>query len=100
MNSFIEHAVRAVVLFLFLASCSPGPAPVSQSKHDPSNPNAPAGEDPAVAVNAGANAAGSATAPRADGGARAQFTCSMHPEVVSDQPGRCPKCGMNLVEKK
>lgn len=23
----------------------------------------------------------------------------MHPEVVSDQPGRCPKCGMNLAEK-
>ena len=21
----------------------------------------------------------------------------MHPEVVSDTPGRCPKCGMNLV---
>src|SRR5215204_520801 len=21
----------------------------------------------------------------------------MHPEVTSDQPGRCPKCGMNLV---
>lgn len=25
------------------------------------------------------------------------FTCPMHPEVRSDEPGRCPKCGMNLV---
>jgi FtsP/CotA-like multicopper oxidase with cupredoxin domain len=25
------------------------------------------------------------------------YTCPMHPEVTSDQPGRCPKCGMNLV---
>lgn len=25
------------------------------------------------------------------------YTCPMHPEVVSDQQGRCPKCGMNLV---
>jgi Cu+-exporting ATPase len=23
----------------------------------------------------------------------------MHPEVVSDHPGRCPKCGMKLVKK-
>jgi hypothetical protein len=25
------------------------------------------------------------------------YTCPMHPEVTSDQPGRCPKCGMALV---
>ena len=29
-----------------------------------------------------------------------QYTCSMHPEVVSDQPGKCPKCGMKLVKKE
>jgi hypothetical protein len=29
-----------------------------------------------------------------------QYTCSMHPEVVPDKPGKCPKCGMELVEKK
>jgi hypothetical protein len=27
------------------------------------------------------------------------YTCPMHPEVTSDQPGNCPKCGMKLVEK-
>ena len=29
-----------------------------------------------------------------------QYTCSMHPEVVQDKPGNCPKCGMKLVIKK
>jgi hypothetical protein len=28
------------------------------------------------------------------------YTCTMHPEVVSDKPGKCPKCGMDLVAKK
>jgi len=28
------------------------------------------------------------------------YTCPMHPEVTSDKPGKCPKCGMDLVEKK
>jgi len=26
-----------------------------------------------------------------------QYTCPMHPEVISDGPGNCPKCGMHLV---
>ena len=29
-----------------------------------------------------------------------QYTCSMHPDVVQDKPGKCPKCGMDLVVKK
>lgn len=32
--------------------------------------------------------------------AKVQYTCPMHPEVVTDKPGNCPKCGMVLVEKK
>jgi hypothetical protein len=28
------------------------------------------------------------------------YTCKMHPEVTSDKPGKCPKCGMDLVKKE
>jgi hypothetical protein len=28
------------------------------------------------------------------------YTCTMHPDVTSDKPGKCPKCGMDLVVKK
>jgi multidrug efflux pump subunit AcrA (membrane-fusion protein) len=29
--------------------------------------------------------------------AKQLYTCPMHPEVISDEPGKCPKCGMDLV---
>jgi Cu+-exporting ATPase len=32
--------------------------------------------------------------------AKKQYTCEMHPEVVFDTPGECPKCHMKLTEKK
>jgi hypothetical protein len=27
------------------------------------------------------------------------YTCLIHPEVISDKPGKCPKCGNDLVIK-
>jgi len=29
-----------------------------------------------------------------------KYTCLMHPEIVTDRPGKCPKCGMTLVPMK
>ena len=40
-----------------------------------------------------ANEAAPGTAPGTE------YTCPMHPEVVQDHPGSCPKCGMNLEIK-
>ncbi|MFO0737380.1 MAG: heavy metal-binding domain-containing protein [Labilithrix sp.] len=83
--------MRFLMLLLGLAACSPAPAPVASSPQDPSNPNAAEGVDPVAAVRTVATSpAASATA----------YTCPMHPEVTSPQPGHCPKCGMNLVPKK
>jgi hypothetical protein len=28
------------------------------------------------------------------------YTCPMHPEVISGKPGKCPKCGMELIQKE
>jgi FtsP/CotA-like multicopper oxidase with cupredoxin domain len=30
-------------------------------------------------------------------GAAVAYTCPMHPEVLKDEPGNCPKCGMKLL---
>ncbi len=32
--------------------------------------------------------------------ARSYWTCVMHPQIKQDKPGKCPICGMTLVEKK
>src|SRR5437016_12926180 len=29
-----------------------------------------------------------------------KYTCAMHPDVITDHPGNCPKCGMKLVPLK
>ena len=31
---------------------------------------------------------------------RIEYTCPMHPEVIQDEPGSCPKCGMTLVPRE
>ena len=37
--------------------------------------------------------------PRAGSVQIMQHTCPMHPEVVMEAPGNCPKCGMKLITK-
>lgn len=48
--------------------------------------------DAEIATPAQAGGAGTSSKP-----ARAYYTCTMDPQIVSDEPGDCPICGMHLV---
>lgn len=37
--------------------------------------------------------------PAAESTIAAVYSCPMHPEVIADKPGKCPKCGMFLEKK-
>jgi hypothetical protein len=65
-----------------------GPAADDHATHAAHDHSAHAADD-------GRGAAGEA--PRSDAAA---YTCPMHPEVVQQGPGKCPKCGMALVPQK
>ena len=41
----------------------------------------------------------SVTSPSAESQTK-QYTCGMHPEIISDEPGYCPICGMKLTPKR
>lgn len=48
----------------------------------------------------GASEPAKEAAPVGSPAAATTYTCPMHPEVTDTKPGRCPKCGMDLVPKK
>ena len=75
--------------------------------------SAPTGHQHGDAARAGehehaghGHAAAPAPAPSSDSGkpaassGEAAYVCPMHPDVTASAPGRCPKCGMQLVKRE
>jgi hypothetical protein len=74
----------------------------SHSGRDPADPTAPEAPlrapEETMPSSAPAAAPSSSSSPvSADAGVT--YSCPMHPEVQSNNPGHCPKCGMTLVPK-
>ena len=80
-HHFLEHEGKPV--YFCSAGCK-GKFSVDPAKYLPAAPNA----------NAAASPPQSPRFEPAPAGAR--YTCPMHPEVLQDHPGSCPKCGMAL----
>ncbi len=71
----------------------PPPNPFASAIEPVAAPDAP--EMPEMPGMSHDQHASPTTAPAAAG-----YTCPMHQEIRSDQPGKCPKCGMSLVPAK
>lgn len=56
----------------------------------------PTSAAPAFAVPVAIAPASDAAVIAKEAATRGEFTCPMHPEIVRDQPGSCPVCGMAL----
>jgi len=103
-----------VLLTAILAGGCAAPSPAPISAGHPAHPGAPEAAVPArsdtLAIGTPERESEPASQPGhhepAKGHAEpaphpaAHYTCPMHPEVDAPTPGRCPKCGMALVEKK
>ena len=106
----MRRTVCALVSLLMLAACASEPRR-PPSALDPSSPEAPeappASLPSALAAPAASGSApatqgqaGHGAAPSRDAGTATVYTCPMHPEVRSNKPGTCPKCGMKLVPEQ
>ncbi|GEM_PF-1996384 len=86
MKQFLTWSLALASLSCVLTSCSDNKTSTETTT------TAPAAT---TAVAADSTAAPGAT----ESVVATTYTCPMDADIVRDQPGKCPKCGMNLVKK-
>ena len=85
---------------LAIAGCASAPRVLLTDDH-PASPDAPVVDPPPSTTQAIHQPALTPAPPTsATTVAAAPYICPHHPEVVSDQPGNCPKCRMKLLRKE
>lgn len=97
MSHSILFSLAVLAIASGLGACASRQADVRDTAADPQSKSGP----PIARVGAlsdGFDAARLSPEPPPAASATV-YTCPMHPEVTSDKPGKCPKCGMDLVPK-
>lgn len=103
------NRISTLAALVLLAACSSTPAPTADRAQNPASPAAaesplPPFAAPQAAAQPKPTQAGRQEHDHSSAAAAAEekpeavtYTCPMHPEVRSHEPGSCPKCGMTLV---
>ena len=107
-----KHFMGGVLIALVaVVGCAGDGDKKAASRNDPSNPAAPEGpavrrSDAIPGESGGMHSAAGMEHEGQLGGTPAtrpagelMYVCPMHPEVKQATPGKCPKCGMALVQK-
>ena len=103
--------VVAVFLGSLIVACASTTTIVSLSPRDPADPAAPEAATPPLTTGLKSGAPESGAAPAAPEVNRTHehdptvspdvyYTCPMHPTVKQATPGKCPICGMALVQQE
>ena len=105
----MKLALALLLTGVLLSGCASTHHPVTLSASHPASAQAEeapflhskhlAGADP-ISSRSKARLAGDAVpAPSRQQMSDGLYVCPMHPEVQSNKPAQCPKCGMALVQK-
>lgn len=90
MKRFLPHSLLAVALIFAASSCSSSPADSAGTSSATTQKPTDLAPEPGDMAGMDMHAAGETHS----GGHI--YQCPMHPEVTSNKPGSCPKCGMTL----
>ena len=88
---------------VLLAGCA-ATTPMTPGPDHPADPDAPTSAAPepstVLALTPAPTTSPAPTRPKPTTQSAVTYTCPHHPEVVSSEPGKCPKCDMKLVRKE